>query len=83
MHNLVIVSHYGAGTVSVVSLAGGRLGRVVQELEYGEGCRGKSHPHQVGEVLKKKKYFLRVQAAKRGSSNSLKKIIIKISLKLK
>jgi len=46
VHNLVIVSHYGAGTVSVVPLAGGRLGRVVQELEYGEGCRDKSHPHQ-------------------------------------
>ena len=69
VHNLVIVSHYGAGTVSVVSLAGGRLGRVVQELEYGEGCRDKSHPHQVGEIFKNN-YFLTVQAAKRGSSTS-------------
>ena len=45
-HNLAITANYGGGSVTVLTLNGGKLNEVTQILAYG-GCRDDSHPHQI------------------------------------
>jgi len=48
-NGVAITGNYAGGSISVVSLNKAKLSEVVQVLNYGEGCRDKSHPHQVSK----------------------------------
>ncbi len=49
-HDIAITANYAGGSVTVVSLENGHLGRISQVLKFGEGCRGMSHPHHIVQV---------------------------------